>query len=35
VAERLYQSMLTLPLHVELQEEDQDLIAGIVRRCLK
>lgn len=33
VAEELYGKLLTLPLHVELEEDDQDRIVEIVRRC--
>jgi dTDP-4-amino-4,6-dideoxygalactose transaminase len=35
VAEALYQRLLTLPLHVELTEGDQDRIVRVVDRCVR
>jgi len=34
VAEELYAQMLTLPLHAELTEAEQDRVVAVVRRCL-
>lgn len=34
VAEELYGQMLTLPLHCELTDADQQRVVGVVRRCL-
>ena len=35
VAEELYQHLLSLPLHVELTETDQDRIVEILNHCAR
>ena len=34
VAEELYAQMLTLPLHYELTDDEQERVAEVIRRCL-